>query len=54
VGSGLLDRVAVEATRFSLPLCLLERTDLITVVPFMADVLGERVSPAQLPPTGAP
>ncbi|MFH8221229.1 LysR family transcriptional regulator [Streptomyces sp. NPDC018057] len=92
----LLDRVAVDATRFSMLPYLLERTDLIAIVPeyvgevftashrvrlvrlpfeteptevalyarhessrtpaqrwlvrFMAEVLGERVSPAQLPP----
>lgn len=94
---GLLDRVAVDATRFSMLPYLLEQTDLIAIVPefvgevftasrrlrlvrlpfetepievalyarhessrspsqrwlvrFMAEVLGERVSPAQLPPT---
>ncbi|GGL62064.1 LysR family transcriptional regulator [Streptomyces fumigatiscleroticus] len=93
---GLLDRVAVEASRFSMLPYLLEQTDLIAIVPeyvgevftgshrlrlvrlpfetepievalyarhessrspsqrwlvaFMAEVLGERVSPAQLPP----
>ncbi|MET8248114.1 LysR family transcriptional regulator [Streptomyces sp. NPDC005202] len=93
---GLLDRVAVDATRFSMLPYLLEQTDLIAIVPeyvgevftashrlrlvrlpfetepievalyarhessrspsqrwlvqFMAEVLGERVSPAQLPP----
>ncbi|MFE1915808.1 LysR substrate-binding domain-containing protein [Streptomyces anandii] len=93
---GLLDRVAVDATRFSMLPYLLEQTDLIAVVPeyvgevftashrvrlvrlpfdtepievalyprhessrspsqrwlvrFMTEVLGERVSPAQLPP----
>lgn len=97
---GLLDRVTVEATRFSMLPCLLERTDLIAVVPeyvgevftashrlrlvrppfetepievalyarhessrspsqrwlvqFMTEVLGERVSPAQLPPYTSP
>lgn len=94
---GLLDRVAVDATRFTVLPYLLEHTDLITIVPeyvgevftashrlrlvklpfdtepievalyarheasrspsqrwlvqFMADVLGELVSPAQLPPS---
>ncbi|WP_073947789.1 LysR family transcriptional regulator [Streptomyces kebangsaanensis] len=93
---GLLDRVVVEATRFSMLPYLLEQTDLIAIVPeyvgevftsfrplrlvrlpfetepievalyarhessrspsqrwlveFMSKVLGERVSPAQLPP----
>ncbi|MGV9991149.1 LysR substrate-binding domain-containing protein [Streptomyces sp. NPDC003374] len=93
---GLLDRVVVDATRFSMLPYLLEQTDLIAVVPeyvgevftashrvrlvrlpfetepievalyarhessrspaqrwlvrFMTEVLGERVSPAQLPP----
>ncbi|MBQ0827049.1 LysR family transcriptional regulator [Streptomyces tagetis] len=93
---GLLDRVVVEATRFSMLPYLLEQTDLIAIVPeyvgevftashhvrlvrlpfetelievalyarhessrspaqrwlvrFMSDVLGEQVSPAQLPP----
>jgi DNA-binding transcriptional LysR family regulator len=97
---GLLDRVTVEATRFSMLPYLLERTDLIAIVPeyvgevfttshrlrlvrlpfetqpievalyarheasrspsqrwlvqFMADVLGELVSPAQLPPSPTP
>ncbi|MER6982584.1 LysR substrate-binding domain-containing protein, partial [Streptomyces carpinensis] len=92
----LLDRVVVDATRFSMLPYLLEQTDLIAIVPeyvgevfttsrrvrlvrlpfetepievalyarhessrspsqrwlvqFMAEVLGERVSPAQLPP----
>ncbi|MGF1238216.1 LysR substrate-binding domain-containing protein [Streptomyces sp. 2-6] len=92
----LLDRVAVDATRFSMLPYLLEQTDLIAIVPeyvgevftashrvrlvrlpfetepvevalyarheasrspsqrwlvqFMAEVLGERISPAQLPP----
>lgn len=96
---GLLDRVAVEATRFSMLPYLLERTDLIAIVPeyvgevftashrlrlvqlpfetepievalyarheasrspsqrwlvrFMADVLGELVSPSQLPPSSS-
>ncbi|MFF2509427.1 LysR family transcriptional regulator [Streptomyces sp. NPDC058067] len=96
---GLLDRVTVDATRFSMLPYLLEQTDLIAVVPeyvgevftashrvrlvrlpfeaepmevalyarhassrspsqrwlvhFMADVLGQLVSPAQLPPTTA-
>jgi DNA-binding transcriptional LysR family regulator len=96
---GLLDRVVVEATRFSMLPYLLEQTDLIAIVPeyvgevftsfrplrlvrlpfetepievalyarhessrspsqrwlveFMARVLGERVSPAQLPPYAA-
>ncbi|MFG2789669.1 LysR substrate-binding domain-containing protein [Streptomyces sp. NPDC048419] len=96
---GLLDRVAVEATRFSMLPYLLERTDLIAIVPeyvgevfngshrlrlvqlpfetepievalyarheasrspsqrwlvhFMAEVLGELVSPAQLPPSSS-
>lgn len=95
---GLLDRVTVDATRFSMLPYLLEKTDLIAVVPgyvgevftashrvrlvrlpfetepievalyarhefsrspsqrwlvgFMAEVLGEQVSPAQLPPYG--
>lgn len=95
--NGLLDRVAVEATRFSMLPYLLEQTDLIAVIPeyvgevftashrlrlvrlpfeaepmevalyarheasrspsqrwlvqFMTEVLGERVSPAQLPPS---
>ncbi|MFH9981045.1 LysR substrate-binding domain-containing protein [Streptomyces sp. NPDC017179] len=94
---GLLDRVVVDATRFSMLPYLLEQTDLIAIVPeyvgevfasshqlrlvrlpfhtepievalyarhessrspsqrwlvrFMAEVLGERVSPAQLPPS---
>ncbi|EPD68971.1 hypothetical protein HMPREF1211_00487 [Streptomyces sp. HGB0020] len=94
---GLLDRVSVEATRFSMLPYLLERTDLIAIVPeyvgevftashrlrlvrlpfetepievalyarhessrspsqrwlvaFMSEVLGELVSPAQLPPS---
>jgi DNA-binding transcriptional LysR family regulator len=94
---GLLDRVAVEATRFSMLPYLLEQTDLIAIVPeyvgevftashrlrlvqlpfetepievalyarheasrspsqrwlvrFMAEVLGELVSPSQLPPS---
>ncbi|MFD5258282.1 LysR family transcriptional regulator [Streptomyces bobili] len=98
-GHGLLDRVAVDATRFSMLPYLLEQTDLIAVVPeyagevfsashrvrpvrlpfetepievalyarhessrspsqrwlvsFMSEVLGERVSPAQLPPSAA-
>ncbi|MEU6807446.1 LysR family transcriptional regulator [Streptomyces sp. NPDC046831] len=93
---GLLDRVVVDATRFSMLPYLLEQTDLIAIVPeyvgevftashglrlvrlpfdtepievalyarhessrspsqrwlvqFMTEVLGERVSPAQLPP----
>ncbi|MGW3506092.1 LysR family transcriptional regulator [Streptomyces sp. NPDC000994] len=97
---GLLDRVVVDATRFSMLPYLLEQTDLIAVVPeyvgevfasshqlrmvrlpfdtepievalyarhessrspsqrwlvqFMSEVLGERVSPAQLPPSAAP
>lgn len=97
---GLLDRVAVDATRFSMLPYLMEKTDLVAIVPeyvgeaftashrvrlvrlpfetepievalyarhessrspaqrwlvaFMAEVLGERVSPAQLPPHGAP
>ncbi|MFI1293111.1 LysR family transcriptional regulator [Streptomyces sp. NPDC020792] len=97
---GLLDRVVVDATRFSMLPYLLEQTDLIAIVPeyvgevfasshqlrmvrlpfdtepievalyarhessrspsqrwlvqFMAEVLGERVSPAQLPPSPAP
>ncbi|MFE7211061.1 LysR family transcriptional regulator [Streptomyces sp. NPDC001698] len=97
---GLLDRVVVDATRFSMLPYLLEQTDLIAIVPeyvgevfasshqlrmvrlpfdtepievalyarhessrspsqrwlvqFMAEVLGERVSPAQLPPSAAP
>ncbi|MEW2497739.1 LysR family transcriptional regulator [Streptomyces nodosus] len=96
---GLLDRVVVDATRFSMLPYLLEQTDLIAIVPgyvgevfaashqlrlvrlpfesepievalyarhessrspaqrwlvhFMAEVLGERVSPAQLPAYGA-
>jgi DNA-binding transcriptional LysR family regulator len=96
---GLLDRVVVDATRFSMLPYLLEQTDLIAIVPefvgevftashrvrlvrlpfetepievalyarhessrspsqrwlirFMVEVLGERVSPAQLPPYGA-
>ncbi|MET8568852.1 LysR family transcriptional regulator [Streptomyces sp. NPDC004783] len=96
---GLLDRVVVDATRFSMLPYLLEQTDLIAIVPefvgevftashrlrlvrlpfetepievalyarhessrspaqrwlvrFMAQVLGEQVSPAQLPPTTA-
>ncbi|GGQ55839.1 LysR family transcriptional regulator [Streptomyces flaveolus] len=96
---GLLDRVVVDATRFSMLPYLLEQTDLIAIVPeyvgevftashrvrlvrlpfetepievalyarhessrspaqrwlvrFMAEVLGEQVSPAQLPPTAA-
>ena len=96
---GLLDRVAVEATRFSMLPYVLERTDLIAIVPeyvgevfngshrlrlvqlpfetepievalyarheasrspsqrwlvhFMAEVLGELVSPAQLPPSSS-
>jgi DNA-binding transcriptional LysR family regulator len=96
---GLLERVAVDATRFSMLPYLLEQTDLIAIVPeyvgevftashrvrlvrlpfdtepieialyarhessrspaqrwlvqFMAKVLGEQVSPAQLPPTAA-
>jgi DNA-binding transcriptional LysR family regulator len=95
---GLLDRVAVDATRFSMLPYLMDRTDLIAIVPeyvgevftashrvrlvrlpfdsepievalyarhessrspaqrwlvqFMAEVLGERLSPAQLPPYG--
>ncbi|MGW1026435.1 LysR family transcriptional regulator [Streptomyces sp. NPDC002577] len=95
---GLLDRVAVDATRYSMLPYLLEQTDLIAIVPgyvaevfteshrvrlvrlpfetepievalyarhessrspsqrwlvsFMAEVLGEQVSPAQLPPYG--
>ncbi|MEU3346454.1 LysR family transcriptional regulator [Streptomyces sp. NPDC006700] len=94
---GLLDRVVVDATRFSMLPYLLEQTDLIAIVPeyvgevfaashqlrlvrlpfdtepievalyarhessrspsqrwlvrFMSEVLGERVSPAQLPPS---
>ncbi|MEV5551152.1 LysR family transcriptional regulator [Streptomyces sp. NPDC052309] len=97
---GLIDRVVVDATRFSLLPYLLEQTDLIAIVPeyvgevftsshrvrlvrlpfetepievalyarhessrspaqrwlvrFMAEVLGEQVSPAQLPPSAAP
>ncbi|MEV5007706.1 MULTISPECIES: LysR family transcriptional regulator [unclassified Streptomyces] len=97
---GLLDRVVVDATRFSMLPYLLEQTDLIAIVPeyvgevfasshqlrmvrlpfdtepievalyarhessrspsqrwlvqFMSEVLGERVSPAQLPPSAAP
>ncbi|CAM5626222.1 LysR family transcriptional regulator [Streptomyces fumanus] len=97
---GLLDRVVVDATRFSMLPYLLEQTDLIAIVPeyvgevftashrlrlvqlpfetepieialyarheysrspsqrwlvrFMAEVLGERLSPAQLPPHGDP
>ncbi len=97
---GLLDRVVVDATRFSMLPYLLEQTDLIAVVPeyvgevftashrlrlvrlpfetepievalyarhessrspsqrwlvqFMTEVLGERVSPAQLPPHHGP
>ncbi|MGW0817826.1 LysR substrate-binding domain-containing protein [Streptomyces viridiviolaceus] len=96
---GLLERVAVDATRFSMLPYLLEQTDLIAIVPeyvgevftashrvrlvrlpfetepievalyarhessrspaqrwlvrFMAEVLGEQVSPAQLPPSTA-
>ncbi|MBD0418451.1 LysR family transcriptional regulator [Streptomyces sp. TRM S81-3] len=96
---GLIDRVVVDATRFSLLPYLLEQTDLIAIVPeyvgevftsshrvrlvrlpfetepievalyarhessrspaqrwlvrFMAEVLGEQVSPAQLPPSAA-
>ncbi|MFI9604460.1 LysR family transcriptional regulator [Streptomyces sp. NPDC052043] len=96
---GLLDRVVVDATRFSTLPYLLEQTDLIAIVPeyvgevfasshqlrlvrlpfdtdpievalyarhessrspsqrwlvqFMSQVLGERVSPAQLPPSVA-
>ncbi|MFF9625133.1 LysR family transcriptional regulator [Streptomyces griseosporeus] len=96
---GLLDRVVVDATRFSMLPYLLEQTDLMAIVPefvgevftashrlrlvrlpfetepievalyarhassrspaqrwlirFMVEVLGERVSPAQLPPYGA-
>ncbi len=96
---GLLERVAVDATRFSMLPYLLEKTDLVAIVPefvgevftashrvrlvrlpfetepieialyarhessrtpaqrwlvrFMAQVLGEQVSPAQLPPTAA-
>jgi DNA-binding transcriptional LysR family regulator len=96
---GVLDRVAVDATRFSMFPYLLEQTDLIAIVPeyvgevfaashrvrlvrlpfeiepievavyarhessrspsqrwlirFLADVLGELVSPAQLPPKTA-
>lgn len=94
---GLLERVAVDATRFSMLPYLLEQTDLVAIVPeyvgevftashrvrlvrlpfetepieialyarhessrspaqrwlvqFMAEVLGEQVSPAQLPPS---
>ncbi|MFB6961737.1 LysR family transcriptional regulator [Streptomyces sp. NPDC056309] len=97
---GLLDRVVVDATRFSMLPYLLEQTDLIAIVPeyvgevfasshqlrmvrlpfdtepievalyarhessrspsqrwlvqFMSEVLGERVSPAQLPPSATP
>ncbi|MCT7355613.1 LysR family transcriptional regulator [Streptomyces sp. 15-116A] len=97
---GLLERVAVDATRFSMLPYLLEQTDLIAIVPeyvgevftsshrvrlvrlpfetepievalyarhessrspaqrwlvrFMTEVLGELVSPAQLPPSTAP
>ncbi|WP_186780337.1 LysR family transcriptional regulator [Streptomyces salinarius] len=96
---GLLERVAVDATRFSMLPYLLEQTDLVAIVPeyvgevftashrvrlvrlpfetepieialyarhessrspaqrwlvqFLAEVLGEQVSPAQLPPTAA-
>ncbi|MGW5125215.1 LysR family transcriptional regulator [Streptomyces sp. NPDC004069] len=96
---GLLDRVVVDATRFSTLPYLLEQTDLIAIVPeyvgevfasshqlrlvrlpfdtepievalyarhessrspsqrwlvqFMSQVLGERVSPSQLPPSAA-
>jgi DNA-binding transcriptional LysR family regulator len=99
-GHGLLDRVALEVTRFSMLPYLLETTDLVAIVPeyvgevftashrvrlvrlpfeiepievavyarheatrspsqrwlvdFLADVLGQQVSKAQLPPYGSP